>query len=129
MSENVFKRKLNDDEINQMTSEDHENYKFEYIGNCKLICGLYAENLVKKELPLSCMKFLIENADENGFTDLFECMKLVGKLEKNEFEDVKKLLIKRLEKGGLERRVYFKMEEGLQYLFERVDLIHLHNKN
>ena len=129
LCENVFKRKLNDDEINKMTAEDHENYKFEYIGNCKLICRLYTENLVKKELPLICMRFLIENADENGFTALFECMKLVGKLEKNEFGEIKKLLIDRLKQGGLERRVYFNMEEGMKHLYERVDLIHLYKSN
>ena len=74
------------------------------------------------------MKFLIENADENGFTALFECMKIVGKIEKNEFENIKELLIKRLSNGGLERRVYFKMEEGVQFLYERVNLIQLYGK-
>ena len=75
------------------------------------------------------MRFLIENADENGFTALFECMKLVGKLEKNEFGEIKKLLIDRLKQGGLERRVYFNMEEGMKHLYERVDLIHLYKSN
>ena len=127
MSENLFKKILNKEEINSMSSEDLENYKFEYTGNCKFISGLYAEQLVKKQLPLFCMKFLIENGDENGFTALFECMKLVGKIEKNEFDEIKQLLITRLSNGGLERRVYFKMEEGIKYLSsEKVDLIQLY---